>query len=63
MSKKIIQIATNQDPGAAAELFALCDDGTVWVLASPSSGRVPEQWHQIPSVPQGERAAAILPTR
>ena len=51
MSRKIVQIATNQRPGEVGELFALCDDGTVWVLSSPRGSRTTDQWDQIPNVP------------
>ena len=63
MSRKIVQITTNQDPGEVGELFALCDDGTVWVLSSPAHGRVTEQWIQIPNVPQGADSDGSVETK
>ena len=30
-------------------IYALCDDGTVWVMASP---QVSAEWKELPAVPQ-----------
>jgi hypothetical protein len=44
--RKVIQIAATAGTNAEGELFALCDDGTVWTLTYAG------QWHQLPAIPQ-----------
>lgn len=44
--RKIIQIAAAADPdGGDAQLFALCDDGSTWMLVHGT-------WHEMPAIPQ-----------
>ena len=56
--RKIIQIAatggfeseTDTDPG---ELWALCDDGTLWLWIEAISGIEPGYWKRWKEIPQG----------
>jgi hypothetical protein len=41
-TRKVVQIAA-----ASAELYALCDDDTMWILGHPG-------WTQLPAIPQPE---------
>ena len=42
-TRKVVQIAAS----TGLDVFALCDDGTVWMDASRT-------WHQLPAIPQPE---------
>lgn len=44
--RKIIQLTATAGTNAEGELFALCDDGTVWTLTYAG------QWHEMPAIPQ-----------
>lgn len=52
--RRIVQIATMGQSGEVAELYALCADGTVWLLSSPSEYRKPEDWIEMPPIPHDE---------
>ena len=43
-TRKVVQIAAS----TGLDVFALCDDGTVWMVASGST------WAQLPAIPQPE---------
>jgi hypothetical protein len=52
MSRKIVSIAATPDNEEQPErLFALCDDGTVWVIATTAKNLV---WRQLPDVPENK---------
>jgi cytochrome c2 len=48
--RKIIQIAIGSasDSGYSNEVFALCDDGTVWTDSQVG------KWIKLPNIPQNE---------
>lgn len=48
MRRIAIQLVGTARPDGDAELFALCNDGTMWQLVG--SG----QWHEMPGIPQTE---------
>ena len=52
--RKIIQIATAYAPDAefGDRVFALCDDGTVWVYRW--SREWPDRWERLARVPQAD---------
>jgi len=53
VKRKIIQIAPPKDsPDSANELFALCDDGTVWFLLYNEKWE--PKWKMIEGIPQDE---------
>jgi hypothetical protein len=55
MPRKIIQIATSSMPGTehvcapCVDVYALCDDGTVWEYERMSAY---PKWVQLPDIPQ-----------
>lgn len=60
MPRKIIQIANSFAPSTIGEngqwdnLYALCDDGTVWVKDWPfQTDERASKWKMIENVPQG----------
>ena len=64
--RKAIQIATTCIPlheGLHSEVhsvLALCDDGSIWELATPCRPTGRERWLQLPSLPQ-QRPKASQP--
>jgi len=53
MKRKIIQItAPKYNPNSINELWALCDDGTVWFLLY--TDRLEQKWQRIKEIPQDE---------
>jgi hypothetical protein len=57
MRRKIVQLAaahtpvTDDFPDGLDRLFALCDDGSVWVWR-PGYANVVEDWLRLPDIPQ-----------
>jgi len=51
MTRTISQIAIKDNN---AQIFALCDDGTIWTLEldQPAKGDFAVQWTKLPPVPQ-----------
>jgi hypothetical protein len=46
--RKIVGIAAaTEASGGDAQVFALCDDGTTWMLVNGT-------WHELPAIPQPE---------
>lgn len=54
-TRKIIQIAVSDDGGepshVPANLFALADDGSLWLLPYPCRQDKPESWVPLPGLP------------
>jgi len=57
MPRKVIQIAvcggvavSDNDSDSFENLYALCDNGELWVLPSPAAGDR-SQWHKIQPIP------------
>ena len=54
--RKIIQIAVKQTTdGVADDIYALCDDGTLWNCVNegtPWKSTTSDIWAQVPNVPQ-----------
>lgn len=63
MQRKIIQIccALSEAPGSLGRerLYALCDDGTLWLLKPPGTKDGPK-WLQIQNVPDNIRTVVDL---
>lgn len=48
--RKAVQLAAVTQSGATyPDLFALCDDGTIWQMLNHES-----YWQQLPDIPQSE---------
>lgn len=52
MKRKIIQISTTGD--TLTKIYALCDDGTIWL-------RSLGEWNEVDAIPQPEEAGASAP--
>jgi hypothetical protein len=50
MNRKITQITVTGNEEGEDTLYALCDDGSVWVLFIPIGG--PGKWLRLPDMPQ-----------
>lgn len=62
MRRKIVQLAAayaereDEDTPPADRLFALCDDGSVWIWVSSyydGAVRQPDTWDRLADIPQG----------
>ena len=56
--RKVVQIFLKPEgPGVGFDvLFALCDDGSMWMLPRPIGQMGESKWRQIEGVPQEESA-------
>jgi hypothetical protein len=55
--RKVIQIAVDSLPDNRGcdcyqELFALCDDGSIWLCEPNKGNNFKLEWQQLPPVPQ-----------
>jgi hypothetical protein len=55
--RKIKQIVIDSQPStpdwnAYQEMYALCEDGSVWVLPSPSCDERKRAWSRVPGIPE-----------
>lgn len=68
MPRKVIQIAATEAMGNvhSRRLFALCDDGSVWMYAATSGEKTPKDWARLLDIPQdvdGKPATTTMESR
>lgn len=49
--RKVVQLAACERVGTTERVYALCDDGTLWVADDLARYSLPSVWRQLPPPP------------
>jgi len=56
MKRKIVQITSAKETNGRVVVFALADDGTIWMKCHSST----EEWIEVPTLPEMEMIASDI---